>query len=144
MPYPQRNVTCFQRNCSDCGIISPSNAGACRDLCDETQLLELTAAKNCRSSSTETNSINRSFSQPFSDRPARRFKSSFTLTVTVCGEAVGWVKRARPRFGGAARRSLECSNHSRAVRGARAAPPELESAPLDPPYGLSACPPHKP
>ena len=38
------------------------------------------------------------------------------LTVAVCGDAVGWVKWAKPRFGGAARRSLECSNHSRAVR----------------------------
>jgi hypothetical protein len=63
------------------------------------------------------------------------------LTVTVCGEPLGWVKRAKPRFGGATRRSLECPNHSRAVRAARAAPPELESAPLGPPYGLSACPP---
>jgi hypothetical protein len=66
------------------------------------------------------------------------------LTVTVCGEAAGWVKRVKPRFGGAARRSLECSNHSRAVRVARAAPQELESAPLVPPYRLSACPPHNP
>jgi hypothetical protein len=52
-------------------------------------------------------------------------------------ESVGRVKRAKPRFGGAPRRSLECSNHSRAVMAARAAPPELESASLvPPPYGL--------
>jgi hypothetical protein len=71
-------------------------------------------------------------------------RAPFLLTVTVCGEALGWVKRAKPRFDGAARRSLECSNHSRAVRAARAAPPELESAPLDPHYILSACPHHNP
>jgi len=31
-------------------------------------------------------------------RFSRRFLR-FSLTVTVCGEAVGWVKRAKPRFG---------------------------------------------
>jgi len=36
----------------------------------------------------------------------RRISWSVSLTVTVRGEAVGWGKRAKPRFGGAARRGV--------------------------------------